>query len=304
MKRIVIGLFVLGMVAVACTGSRDAASVTTTAAALEQRAEALAPVEDATFAFNEGDAVAVPAGPLPLPPPDVRVIRDAYLQVRIEEGGFDQAWNELRIIALDSGGYISNASTGIDERGEDRYVFGTATLRIPEDRFDSVLDRLNGLGERLSLEISSQDVTEEFVDLEARLRHWRAVEEFHLGLLEEAKTVEEALRVQNQLQDVQLAIEQIEGRLRYLESRTSFATITVFATEAPAPPPPVSERSEIAKALSDARQVLLSAVGFVIVAAATIVPFGILAMAAYLVWRLVLRRRFGAEAQKPEPEEA
>jgi hypothetical protein len=221
-------------------------------------------------------------------PPGVRVIRDARLELRVEEGSFEKQWERLGTIAADLGGYLSDADVGVEERGEDRYAFGTATLRIPVDRFEDALARFGALGERLSLNVSSQDVSEEYVDLEARLRHWRAMEGFHLELLDRTTTVEEALKVQAQLQQIQLTIEQLEGRIRYLDSRTAFATIAVFITEVPGPVviEPLSEQSELAQAFDQAGRVLMATFGFLIVAVAAVFPLALLGGVAYLLWRL------------------
>ncbi|MDP8959572.1 MAG: DUF4349 domain-containing protein [Actinomycetota bacterium] len=98
------------------------------------------------------------------------------------------------------------------------------------------------------------------------------------------------MRVAAQLQQVQLTIEQLEGRLRYLDSRTSLATITVFLTEAPGPVPVEVHvpADELAQALDQARRVLMATFGFLIVAAAAF-PLALVTGVAYLLWRLVRR---------------
>ena len=68
-------------------------------------------------------------------------------------------------------------------------------MRIPEDRFDDALDRVDGLGERLSLNVSSQDVTEEYVDIEARLKVKKEIEARYTALLAQATTVADVLVV-------------------------------------------------------------------------------------------------------------
>ncbi len=221
--------------------------------------------------------------------PQVRIIRDAGLQVRVDQGSFQQRWRELRLIAADLGGYVSDASTGVFEEGDDEFAFGTATVRVPAGRFDEAIDAFGALGEQVSFTMNTQDVSEEFVDLESRLRHWKATESFLLGLMEEAATIEEALRLQDELGEVQLTIEQIEGRLRYLESRTELSAVTVTLTEAPAelpPPEEPKEPSELAEALDSARQVIMGIFSFLIVAAAAVVPVALFALFAFGIWRL------------------
>jgi hypothetical protein len=227
---------------------------------------------------------------------DAKVIRDGRIDIRIDAGDFDVRGAELRSIATDLGGYIASGESYIEEYDDDRYAVGWFTLRIPSNRFDDAVSRVEGLGERVSSSLSSQDVTEEYVDLEGRLNYWEQQEAFYSKLLNEAQTIEDLVAVQTQMQDVLLNIEQIEGRLRYLDGRTSFATLTVGLTEVPdviAPPPvePTTEPGTIERAFEQAGEVLLATVAFLIVASAVVIPLGILALIAWLIVRLFAPRR-------------
>jgi hypothetical protein len=227
---------------------------------------------------------------------DAKVIRDGRIDIRIDAGDFDVRGAELRSIATDLGGYIASGESYIEEHDDDRYAVGWFTLRIPSNRFDDAVSRVEGLGERVSSSLSSQDVTEEYVDLEGRLNYWEQQEAFYSKLLNEAQTIEDLVAVQTQMQDVLLNIEQIEGRLRYLDGRTSFATLTVGLTEVPdviAPPPvePTTEPGTIERAFEQAGEVLLATVAFLIVASAVVIPLGILALIAWLIVRLFAPRR-------------
>jgi hypothetical protein len=91
--------------------------------------------------------------------------------------------------------------------------------------------RLGEVGRTAGREESGQDVSAEFVDLEARQRHLEAVETQLLKLLERAGSVSAALAVQSKLNDVQLELERVRGRLRYLDDQTSFATISIALRE-------------------------------------------------------------------------
>lgn len=302
MRRLMIWALALGMVAAACSqtspGADDALtarSETTVAAASEEGSDASAEptAVDARApddAFGGAEAV-LAFGVLPA---DARIIREAAMEIRVEQGTFEQRFAELRRIAADLGGYVSDATTGITSHDDEDHAFGTITLRIPTDRYDDAVDRLDGLGERLSLAMNTQDVSAEFVDLEARLRHWEASEEFYLLLLTEAETTADAISIKNQLDNVQLTIEQIEGRLRYLEDRTSLSSLTVTMTEAPdAVPVPVEEEEEpgiIEQALQEAGAVTLGIFSFLIVAGAAVIPLAMLALLVYGMWRL--GRRF------------
>lgn len=227
---------------------------------------------------------------------DAKVIRDGRLDIRIEEGDFDAKGVELRVIANELGGYLSSGESHIEEYDEARYAVGWFTLRVPSDRFDDAVTRVERLGERVSSSLSSQDVSEEYVDLEGRLSYWKQQEAFYSRLMDEASTIDDLVTLQTRMQDVLLNIEQIEGRLRYLDGRTAFATLTVGLTEvpdviAPVVPEPVEEPGPIGEAFDQAGEVLLATVAFLIVGAAVVLPLAIIAFFAWLILRLVMPKK-------------
>jgi len=314
MKRLMILMAVFGIVVAACGGSggtlddtSDTVGDTTAPVVGDVDVQLRGSDLDATveFAIEPESASFQAVGPFQVPPPglsEAKVIRDAAVDVRVAEGEFEAKWADVRQIAADLGGYVSDANTGIRTDGEERYAFGSLTLRVPEDRFDDAVDQLSGLGEQLGFTMTGQDVSEEFVDLESRLRHWKATESFLLGLMEEATTIDEALRLQGELAIVQLTIEQLEGRLNYLEARTSFSSITANLTEAPdvaAPfPDEATTPSELEQALTQARQVLMGIFSFIIVAAAAVVPvagLGLVALGLYRVGQRIAKKQQPAE---------
>ena len=224
----------------------------------------------------------------------LRVIRDGRVDVRIEAGAFGDTATRVRTIAEDLGGYISAGETHLETIDETDYTVGWFTMRVPEERFEEALAMVDGLGERLDLEVSSQDVSAEYVDLEGRLRSWRNQEAFYARLMDEATTIDELVTIQTRLQDVLLNIEQIEGRLRYLDSRTEYSTLTVGLTELPGAGPVVATQSDpgiIEIAFDRAGIVLLGTVGFLIVAAAFLLPIAIMSLAGFVVFRAIQATR-------------
>ena len=249
-----------------------------------------------TVVSDSGSVVFIPTGDRSI---DAKVIRDGSVEIRIEPGSFGTSASQIRAIAADLGGYVASGESRIEEFDDERFAVGWFTIRIPTDRFDDAVARISDLGENVSSTLSSQDVTEEYVDLEGRLNYWREQEAFYTRLMEEATTIDDLVTIQTRMQDVLLNIEQIEGRLRYLDSRTQFATLTVGLTEVPdgpvAPVEPV-EQGPIAQAFDQAGEVLLATVAFLIVSAAVLIPIGILALFVYMLTRLFLslRRKEGA----------
>src|SRR5206468_5183843 len=150
------------------------------------------------------------------------IVKTARMAVEVKKGGFETAFDAATMIAARYGGYAQDSSV----RGT-RARSGNLTIRIPAASFEQAMNDLRRLGSVQGQDISGQDVTSEFVDLNARLRTWQAQESVLLRLMRRATSIESTLRVQNELQDVQFRIEEIKGQLRLLESQTSLATIDV-----------------------------------------------------------------------------
>lgn len=107
------------------------------------------------------------------------------------------------------------------------------TIRVPVARFDEAVRRIEELGQVIHRNVSVEDVTEEFTDLEVRLRNLRAIRARLEGLLAKAKTVEESVLIERELGRVAGEIDRIEGRMKLLRDRAAFSTITVSLKERP-----------------------------------------------------------------------
>jgi virulence-associated protein VapD len=99
------------------------------------------------------------------------------------------------------------------------------------DAFEPVLRELKGLGTYRGEQSSTEDVTNQYVDLNAQLTAWRAQERVYLRLLGRAKSVADVIAVQNQLQQVQSNIERLQGQVNHLEDQSSFSTIVLQLRE-------------------------------------------------------------------------
>jgi hypothetical protein len=104
----------------------------------------------------------------------------------------------------------------------------TVVIRIPADNFDNLLkDATQGVEKFENKEINVKDVTGEFLDIQARLKTKKELENRFLGLLKQAKNVTEILEIEKQIGELRSEIESIEGRLKYLQDRVSFSTLTM-----------------------------------------------------------------------------
>ena len=211
-----------------------------------------------------------------------RVIKTADLQIEVGEGDLTRAMREGREIAEASGGYV--LATSVD--GTDRRR-GDFTIRVPAERFEGTLSALEELGTVAGEDVRGEDVSQEFVDLEARLRNATAQEEVLFRLYDRSNTIADTIRVQRELEDVQLEIERLRGRLRFLEDRTDLSTISVSVAESGAV---AAEPGPFAKAWDTARKTFMAVVSGALVGAGFLAPLAVFALLAYVVFRLVRPR--------------
>lgn len=155
-----------------------------------------------------------------------KIIRTGHITLEVEDVA--QTMDQVAQVADELGGYVVSSHK---REGESKN-YGSVTIRVPADRFGEAFDRLRQLAVKVPYEnTESRDVTEEYVDLQARLHNLEATETQYLALLEKAETVEEMLKVQQALSNVRGQIEQIEGRIKYLERTTDMALIEVSLEE-------------------------------------------------------------------------
>ena len=276
----------LALSAGACSGGSDDedAAVEGGGAALVEESSASNRTKDA----GEGEAPAPVSNTVPAVGP--RVIQTASLTVSVARGRFDETVDKARSIAARFGGFV--VSSAASQGSEQRLVRGTLVVRVPARSYADAVRSIAGLGRVEARDESGQDVSQEFVDLEARARHLRAVESQLLELLQRANTVAAALAVQSQLNQVQLELEQARGRLQYLDDQVSFATISLALHERlPAVAPKDKGYWGIADAWRTAGHNVVAVIGWMFVALATAAPALILLALAYLIGRRVVRRR-------------
>jgi hypothetical protein len=155
-----------------------------------------------------------------------KIIRNADLQ--LESNSPEEAQQKITAIAESKNGFVVESSQSVsDVKATTRDVV-TMTVRVPAEKFDETLNEIRKTGTRVVGEtVKGQDVTEEFIDIEARLRAQKALEQQFVEIMKQAKTVEDALDVQRQLAEVRGEIEKIEGRKRFLENQASLSTIKI-----------------------------------------------------------------------------
>ncbi|MCB9430466.1 MAG: DUF4349 domain-containing protein [Ardenticatenaceae bacterium] len=218
-------VFILMLLMVGC-GTRAAEMSAVSENAVAPAADAF---DSGGFAFEEAavEAPAAEPGSTQLPSSQPRlIIRTADMSIIVTDT--DEAMDRLAKMATDNGGWVVNSSV---YQYSDTAKTGNITLRVPAEGFDSAIDAISAMSiEVTNLSTSGQDVTEEFVDLSARLENLEATAVRVRSFLEDADTVEEALAVNQELSRLEGEIESFKGRIQYLSQSAAFSTISINIT--------------------------------------------------------------------------
>lgn len=154
------------------------------------------------------------------------IIKNADIKMQVEST--DTAIDRTTQIVSDVGGYIVSSRIWYQDYSGTNYKYATITMGVPVDQFEKAMNRLRGLAVRvLDENASGQDVTTEFVDLQSQLGNLEATRDRIRSFLEDAKTVEESLRINQELSNIEDQIEKVKGRMTYLSGRSAYSTITV-----------------------------------------------------------------------------
>jgi hypothetical protein len=155
------------------------------------------------------------------------IIKSAEIRLRVENT--DTAIDRVTQVVGDAGGYIISSRVWYQAHYDgENYKYSTITIGVPVLQFERSLNRLRGLAVKvLDESASGEDVTDQYVDLESQLTNLEATRERIKSFLDDAKNVDEALRINAELSEIERQIEEIKGRMNYLKDRSSYSTITI-----------------------------------------------------------------------------
>jgi Domain of unknown function (DUF4349) len=222
---------------------------------------------------------------------DRKIIRNGDLT--IETAAPAELQRKISSLAENHGGFVvTSEATQRGESASEQLI--RLTLRVPAAQFGAFITAIRGTGDRLLNEkISGQDVTEEFIDLEARLKTKRALESQFLEIMKSARGVEDALRVQRELFEVRTEIERLDGRRRFLENQSALSTVNVTLT----PPAsviaanPTGFFAELKEALREGGNASIAIILFLIkTSLALLPPLALIGLPVWFLGRLALRR--------------
>jgi hypothetical protein len=159
---------------------------------------------------------------------DRKIIRNA--DITIEVPSTVDAQHQVTSIAESNGGFVVTSEAKQRESNDpaQRTLDIKLVVRVPSNQFGRAFDEIKKLaGNTPAEQVTSQDVTEDFIDLEARIKTQKALEVQFLEIMRQANKIADALEVQRQIAEVRTEIEKLEGRKRFLENRSSLSTINV-----------------------------------------------------------------------------
>lgn len=231
-------------------------------------------------------AVSTDTGAAPTVLPTM-LIRTGHAMVEVDS--LELAITRVRQLAQQLGGFVANTSMDVGQR---QFRQATLQLRIPAARFDEAISGLPPVGRIESVNVTTEDVGEEFVDVSARVANARRLEERLIALLAtRTGRLEDVLAVERELARVREEIERHEGRLRYLRTRAAVSTLTVNLHE----PRPIIGEYPGANVMGNAfRQAWRNFVGFLagfIASLGILIPVGLLALVGWYVLRRIWRSR-------------
>ncbi|MFN5342492.1 MAG: DUF4349 domain-containing protein [Roseiflexaceae bacterium] len=222
-RYLIIALLSFGLMACGASASQFS-SAPSSSGSSDMAVVAEMPPESAYDAKAAPDAGMTSAGGsmAPLANGERLVVRDANLSIQVEN--VNDTDQRIRTLVSAEQGFVLNSST----YGADQDIVINLTLKVPSDKLDGVITRIEQLAHKVvGRSMSGSDVTEEYVDLEGRLTALNASRDRLLELLKKAEKVEDAVAVNMALTDVQSQLEQVTGRMRYLRQSAAMSTITL-----------------------------------------------------------------------------
>ncbi|MBN2841208.1 MAG: DUF4349 domain-containing protein [Coriobacteriia bacterium] len=247
--------------------------------------------------------------------------------VRLEVESTQDAVAEIRTIARDSGGIITGLQVATDTEspiyrydengyatGDGAGLRGWVTVRVPADSFEAFVDDIVGLGTVKYQAEDTEDVTQQHVDLSARLGNLRAEEVRLREFFDAATKVEEMLAIEAELSRVRGEIESLDAQVKFLERQAAMATVTIELVEPRPVVRPTGDTWGFLDAVTSGFRGAADLISFGIAALIATSPLWILGLIAFFVVRAILRRRHARAAARaagtpggpstPAPEDA
>ena len=172
------------------------------------------------------DKCAQLVGRAPIQNTETKIIKTAYITIEVKD--VTGSVEALKSLVASKNGYVSSSSIS---EGYNKRLSGTVVLRIPQSEFDTTLTGVKAIGTVKSVSTQGEDVTEEYVDIQAQKTSYQNQLAQYNEIMKKAVKVSDVIEIQQQIDRVQTTLNQLEGRLKYLNSRIDMSTITVTLQE-------------------------------------------------------------------------
>jgi len=209
---------------------------------------------------------------------ETKIIRTGTATIEVQD--VTASVDSLKALAVQKGGYLS--SSNIQKNTNNRF-YATVVLRVPQAQFDSTMEGVKAVGTVKSISTSGQDVTEEYVDLQAQKTSYQNQLAQYNEIMKKADKIEDVIKIQAQINIVQTALDRLEGRIRYLDSRIDISTINVNLQE----PEPVGGETghSFITAINEGIGGFLGMIDALIILLFTFLPLIIIGGGAYGIYR-------------------
>jgi hypothetical protein len=240
------------------------------------------------------------------------IIKNADVRLMVKDT--DIAIDRATQVIADAGGYIVSSRVWYQDYYGNSLKYATVTIGIPVGEFERALVKLRDLAVRVVDEVASgDDVTEQYVDLQSQLTNLEATRARIQDFLKDAKTIDEALRINQELANIEAQIEQIKGRMNYLNDRSAYSTITInfepeFPVLTPTPTPtayptatpiPWNPGETFGEAKSTVTVLYQGIANFLIWVAVVIIPIALpLVLILWAIWKLTNRKTVKVVSEK------
>lgn len=215
-----------------------------------------------------------------------KTIQNARLDMRVED--VPQAVEQILAFCTDNGGYSVNSHIYRDEQ---KYSAQLA-IKVPKANLEGAMASISQLGEVIDRVVTSQDVTEEYYDSEARLRVLKAKEERLVGLLDKAASINDIISIENELGKTRGEIEVLAGRLQYLSNATEYSLIDIDLRQSVpgAVKAPQGTMGKAVQGLISSLNGLINFASNTVVGIFVILPWALVLFLLFLLFRYVVNK--------------
>ncbi|UPZ28382.1 DUF4349 domain-containing protein [Streptomyces sp. LRE541] len=279
-----------------CTGADDTGSGRDKAADSDARDAGAGAAAGSGAADSGGEGGSKGKEAAPVPGPTAHIIHTASLTVQVKD--VPKSLAEARTVVENAGGMVGDETTDRDSEGRER---SRVVLRIPADRYKEVRTELEGSGKLLDLRAKAEDVTEQVVDVESRIKSQRVSVARIRELMDRASKLSDVVTLEGELSTRQADLESLLAQQASLKDRTSLATITLSLSETPVKKAAEDDDPGFADALGGGWDAFVGMFRWIGLALSAVLPFLVGAALLLFLWVRFLRGRTPGRTPAPAP---